>query len=362
MNIIDKVLSALTLGKSSINQHQAVDAPLAFVSSELTTPLPPNCGIVGINTSGGCLMDDDVGDAYGGCDKHCRSKAAFEWLTQQVTLQGDVLPRSLLSEGFHFQGKRVRLLGPQGIFKPAAIQYYPLSISTTTGGPYDDSFAPDGALLSYRYRGTNPDFHENRRLRDAMRDKIPLIYLHSTIPSHYLAIFPVFVVGDDPDGLTFTVAADDSLVPHTLEGVAEENIRRGYITRATRQRIHQRTFRDPVLKAYREQCSVCRLRHSNLLDAAHIVPDSDPEGEPVVSNGLSLCKLHHAAFDQEFFGVRTDYSVEVHPRILEEQDGPILLHGLQNIHGTKIHLPARSRDRPDRDRLNVRYQEFLLAR
>jgi hypothetical protein len=36
-----------------------------------------------------------------------------------------------------------------------------------------------------------------------------------------------------------------------------------------------------------------------LLDAAHILPDGHPKGEPVVPNGLALCKLHHAAFDRQ---------------------------------------------------------------
>ena len=56
------------------------------------------------------------------------------------------------------------------------------------------------------------------------------------------------------------------------------------------------------------------LRHHELLEAAHIVADSDPEGEPVVSNGLALCKLHHAAFDANILGVHPDYRVEVRPR------------------------------------------------
>ena len=86
---------------------------------------------------------------------------------------------------------------------------------------------------------------------------------------------------------------------------------RRYGVQTTHQRLHQQAFRDRVMRAYREHCAVCRLRHAELLDAAHIIPDSDPEGEPRVSNGLSLCKLHHAAFDQKLFGIRPDLIVEV---------------------------------------------------
>lgn len=44
--------------------------------------------------------------------------AAFNWLTEQVNLHGDVLSRKLLEQGFEFQGQRIPLVAPQGIFKP----------------------------------------------------------------------------------------------------------------------------------------------------------------------------------------------------------------------------------------------------
>ena len=34
-------------------------------------------------------------------------------------------------------------------------------------------------------------------------------------------------------------------------------------------------------------------------------------GEPVVSNGLALCNLHHAAYDRNILGVTPDLKVEV---------------------------------------------------
>ena len=40
-----------------------------------------------------------------------------------------------------------------------------------------------------------------------------------------------------------------------------------------------------------------RLRHDELPEAAHILPDGHPLGEPVIPNGLALGTLHHAAFD-----------------------------------------------------------------
>lgn len=291
-------------------------------------------------------------------------RAAFDWLEEQGRLYGDVFPRRLLAEGFVFDGNRVPLLGPQGIFKPRILAV-PLSITTVPSGPYDDGFSRDG-LLRYRYRGTNPDHADNAGLRSAMTGHIPLVYFHRIVEGRYLAAWPVFIVGDEPAKLTFRVEFDDaqraSYAPGAvaaLDSAAE--IRRSYATTTVRARIHQQAFRGRVLRAYREQCALCRLRHEELLDAAHIIPDSEPDGEPVVPNGLALCKFHHAAFDRQFLAVRPDYVVEVRPDILEEKDGPMLLHGLKGMHERRIMLPRQRTERPNADLLARRYERFLAA-
>jgi putative restriction endonuclease len=80
--------------------------------------------------------------------------AAFNWLAEMIKIRGDVLPRSLLVEGFQFKNERVPLIAPQGIFKPKMMEL-PLSITTSPEGPYDESFSQDGYLI-YKYRGTTP--------------------------------------------------------------------------------------------------------------------------------------------------------------------------------------------------------------
>lgn len=296
--------------------------------------------------------------------------AAFAWLQEQCDRLGDdVLPRPLLAQGFVFQGRRVPLLGPQGIFKPAVLDTIPLSITTAPHGPYDDSFGDDD-LLRYRYRGSDPMHRENVGLRLAMQHRIPLIYFHGVVKSRYLAVWPVFIVGDDPATLTFTVAADDlELVRDTRAIIAGQGSpaaddptpRRQYITARVRQRLHQRGFREMVMAAYRRQCAMCHLKHAELLDAAHIIGDKEPGGEPVVPNGLALCKIHHAAFDQNILGVDPDYRILVREDILHEKDGPMLRYGLQELQGSRLIVPRRAELRPDRDRLARRFEKFLKA-
>lgn len=289
-----------------------------------------------------------------------RRLAAFDWLSRQVEHHGDVLPWSVLLQGSELEGERVPLVSQQGIFKPRLLSL-PLSIRSAVGSQYDDAHLP-GGQLHYRYRGTDPFHRENQGLREAMRQHVPLVYLHGVVPGRYLASWPVYVVGDDPAGLTFTVQVDSAAYP-LLEPADFElgEARRDYVTSTFRRRLHQRGFRERVLSAYRERCAMCRLRHRELLDAAHIVADRDPGGEPRVSNGLSLCKLHHAAFDNFFITVDPDYRVVVRRDLLEEEDGPMLRHGLQELHGVVIGLPRRVEWRPSREGLEERLGRFQRA-
>lgn len=283
---------------------------------------------------------------------------AFSWLSKQIAFHGDVLPRDLLTQGFTFDGQRIPLLGPQGIFKPRVLEL-PLSITTSPNGPYSDTPDKEGNWL-YRYRGIDPYHRDNVGLRKAMEQKVPLIYFIGIRESRYMAVFPVFIVEDYPMDLTFKVMADDkAMLKEALPEIGDaEDGRRRYVTAGVRVRLHQRGFRERVLEAYQEQCACCRLRHLELLDAAHIIPDLETDGEPVVKNGISLCKLHHAAFDSNILGIRPDYVIEINKEVMEEVDGPVLRHGLQGLHQSSLILPKSKHLYPDQGRLEARYAEF----
>lgn len=286
--------------------------------------------------------------------------AAFDWLSRQVSIHGDVLPREMLARGFDFDGERIPLLGPQGIFKPRLLEL-PLSITTVANGPYADETDEFGNWL-YRYRGTDVEHRDNVGLRLAMQKRVPLIYFVGIAPGRYMVISPVFIIADYPEQLTFKVIAEDQSFMRAcdaLEVHAADEGRRRYVTACVRSRLHQRGFREQVVHAYHDQCACCKLRHSELLDGAHILPDSDPDGVPIVPNGICLCKLHHAAFDSNLLGIRPDYVIEVKKEILEEEDGPVLVHALQNMHQSQIILPRERALYPDPARLERRYEEFL---
>jgi putative restriction endonuclease len=133
------------------------------------------------------------------------------------------------------------------------------------------------------------------------------------------------------------------------------------MTRLTRQRLHQSAFRDIVITAYNRKCTICSLQHPELLDAAHIIPDSEEGGLPIVPNGLSMCKIHHAAYDQQILGISPDYRVHIRRDLLDEIDGPMLKHGFQELENNVILLPVRKKDMPDPDRLALRFESFRSA-
>jgi putative restriction endonuclease len=294
--------------------------------------------------------------------------AAFEFLARLGRRQGEDWPsvaRSVLSAGFDFGGRRVPLIGPQGIFKPAVLDL-PLSITTAPPvegkrAPYDDEFGYQTVV--YRYRGIDPMHPDNVGLRTAMARQLPLIYFHGVVPGRYVAFWPVHVVDDNRQALSFSVSVVQPLGTAVLPGrmAQGEADERAYGFRLLRRRLHQETFRQRVLRAYRTTCAVCRLRHDELLDAAHILPDGHPRGLPVIPNGLTLCKLHHAAFDANIIGIRPDLRIEVRDDVLEEVDGPMLLHGLQGTHGSRIWVPRSLHERPAHENLEERYEAFRAA-
>ena len=288
--------------------------------------------------------------------------AAFAWLGSRVSGEDGVVDRGVLLEGFRYQGARVPMISQQGIFKPRILGL-PLSITTSPNSPYDDRVGED-KMLRYKYRGTDPYHRDNVGLREVMRLGLPLVYFHGLVPGRYLAIWPAYIVGDWMGSLEFSVSCEEAGFADPVFGLQDEGepfgeLKREYVATEVQRRIHQGAFRERVLLAYRRQCAFCRLQHTELLDAAHITPDSAMHGEPVVSNGMSLCRLHHAAFDRLLLGVHPSYVIHVRPDILYEIDGPMLKHGLQGLEGQRIVVPSRRVERPDEGRLGERWEAFL---
>src|SRR5258708_32411074 len=295
--------------------------------------------------------------------------AAFSTVTRLTEVRGD-LTAGDLKAGFEFQGERIPLINPQrGIFKPRQMQFL-LSIRTVfprSGARvwYDDQrdvhrqIYEGDETVDYAFMGENPDSADNRWLREAMENRVPIIYFLGVAPGSYQAFLPTFVVGWDSKALKARVAFG---VPNqTKLDLPETAPERRYALHDVKHRLHQASFREAVIAAYKGRCALSGLPEPLLLDAAHIIADKDEQyGQPVVPNGIPLSKIHHAAFDSHLIGIDPDFRIHVSNRLLTRQDGP-LLETLKRLDKGILHLPRRSRDRPDRERLAIRYEKFKEA-
>lgn len=291
-------------------------------------------------------------------------QAAFARLLELEREHRDSIPAAKINEGFVYGARKIAFKSQPGIFKPAVMeQHSALSITTTPKSPYDDRETDDEWL--YAYRKGSVDSNDNRLLRNAMANQVPVIFFLWTTdsPRAYEAIWPCWIVDDRPEERCVRVQAGRHFVPDLSDPTLvprDDEIERRYVTREVRTRVHQQRFRRAVLRAYREHCLICRLREPGLLDASHIVGDANAKGVAKVSNGMALCAIHHRAFDAMLMTIDPDYRVRVSERLLEDSDGPMLEHGIKDFHGKEaMYLPRLAADRPDRDALEERLTKFV---
>ena len=296
-------------------------------------------------------------------DQQVRS-AAFAYL-DGLASRGQPLVRQDDLAAFSFAGSPVRLMATQqGIWKPrqleAALSFRTVYARDPNQRPYDDAQGPDG-FLRYKWRGENPDHPDNRALRQAMVAQVPLIWFQGVASGTYLPIYPVWLADEEPHAQQFVVSVDkESLRLRQDLSLEDPDLVRSYAERVVKARLHQPLFRQRVLLAYQNRCSICRLRHTRLLDAAHVLADAEG-GQPVITNGIAMCKIHHAAYDADIIGIDPMYKVGVRPDVMTELDGPTLRYTLQEINGSQIELPTRHSARPNPELLVVRWQRFQEA-
>ena len=213
----------------------------------------------------------------------------------------DHLTATELKPGFLFRGERIPLVNPQrGIFKPQQMRFL-LSIKTVFPKPggkvwYDDQrevhhqiFQGD-ETVDYAFMGKNPDAADNRWLKEAYENQIPIIYFLGIAPGRYQALLPTFISSWDGQALKTRVTFGPT--PETLDPPAD-SLERRYGLRSVKLRLHQATFREAVITAYDGRCALFGLPEPLLLDAAHIISDKDEMlGQPMVTNGIPLSKIH----------------------------------------------------------------------
>lgn len=301
---------------------------------------------------------------------HELRQAAFDHLARLVDHAG-LISRQQMTAPFYCGAHRMTLVDPRrGIHRPQAMRRL---LSLTTVMPsrgrkawYEDQSEgrdrldePDDGI-SYSFMGSDPAASQNQSLREAAEFQIPIIYFVGVQPGLYKPLFPVYLADWHPALLRVKIVFP-SLAGSWCRFPAEPDERR-YAMRTVKQRLHQAQFRAVVLDAYSQRCAISGARLAELLDAAHIVPDANEElGFPVVSNGIALSKLHHAAYDANLLGIDDCGVVHVSHRLESKGAAVGVEYGLKSLAGARIRLPARERDRPDQQRLRQRFDQFRRA-
>ncbi|MCC8939087.1 HNH endonuclease [Bradyrhizobium sp. Arg68] len=299
--------------------------------------------------------------------------AAFAAL-DQLMMGRSVLPWGDIEAGFMAPGYDYRLRfgsRAKGIFKPKEMSGV-LSLRTVMPRhgrrvwyrDQDESrealYAAD-STVRYSFRGDDPTSSDNLLLRLACERQTPLIYFLAVAPAVYVPIYPTFVVVWEPQRLEASLAFA-STSAGKIVALPANAIERRYRLSEVKQRVHQAEFREAVLDAYGSRCAITGLPVRLLLDASHIVPDGDENwGQPQIPNGLPLSKIHHAAFDANLIGIDPDGFVRISEQLLNDCREGDLLKAIETMRGCRIRPPKLDEDRPDRDRLALRFESYLAA-
>lgn len=291
--------------------------------------------------------------------------AAFSRVAELSRRFGIVVPWDAVCEPLKLAGEEVRIANrARGIFRPRQMSRGTLSIKTTiprTGrnSRYDDIASNEGFFL-YRFQGLDPLSSDNVALRQAFEDQSPMIYFHGVAPGLYMPIFPVFVTQWNPKDLCVHVVPGEMRPGILSVPFSGEDLRR-YAVIEAKGRLHQAVFRELVIGAYGGRCALTGLPERRLLHAAHILPDLDRRGQPVVNNGIAMSVLHHSAYDQNLLGIDPDLGIHINSDLLEIHDGPTLRYALQQLDGKQVRMPGDISSAPSRDFLAERYEMFLTA-
>jgi putative restriction endonuclease len=262
---------------------------------------------------------------------------------------GEAVPYAELARGFPYRQGWLKLVGPQGVFKPKELTDGPLTLLSTLASSYEDEHL-EGDVMLYDYAPESRE-HENKGLKRiaAQGRRIILLKQVKRKPRpEYMVFAPVAILGFDDAArkVRLNLAAaqiEEAGVPPPTPTVFSK----AYAESIVMARLHQAHFRRQTLAAYKERCCICELRERPLLDAAHIVADRLPDGMPTVRNGLAMCPTHHRAYDRNIVLVTERYHVEVRKDRLDHAPDQATRRMLLDYHGRPIRLPRDESLRPD---------------
>lgn len=210
----------------------------------------------------------------------------------------------------------------------------------------------------------------NRGLRELIRLRWPLIYFHGVESGRYLAVSPVVIVDDDPSTQTFGVCLGADLAAYEALDTAPGasfgppaglpwQIDRPRYEAGVARLVRKNEFRHKVLAAYGFRCAVCRSEDRELLDAASLSPEAEPNDLLAVSHGIAMCPSHRTAYDRLLIGITPSHTVRVRPDLLRRAaPAATTPNNLYSVHEAPLHLPRDAANLPHPKALRARYDDF----
>ncbi|WP_437313102.1 HNH endonuclease [Sorangium sp. So ce385] len=259
------------------------------------------------------------------------------------------MPSAELARGFPYKGAWIKLVGPQGVFKPKELTDGPLTLLSTLASSYEDEHLEgDEVLYDYAPRSREYENDGLKRIAASGRNVILLKQVKAKPRPEYMIVAPVAMLefNDATRKVRLSLVgaqAEAAGIPAPIPAPFSK----AYTETIVKARLHQAHFRRQTLAAYQERCCICELRERPLLDAAHIVPDRLPEGVPTIRNGLARCPTHHRAYDQAILLVTEGYRVEVRGDRLAHRDSDATRRMLLDFDGRPLWLPKAEELRPD---------------
>lgn len=277
------------------------------------------------------------------------------------------MPAAALRQGFDYIGEKVSLESQAvGIFKPRQMERCVLSIKTTMPRKgreniYNDHQKGDGY---YHYSLQQGDVYggNNKYLWASKESKSPFIYFHAIAPAIYKALWPCFVYDIFPEeGEALIVVGEPEC--NDGEGLYDtpDDFKTKYLVRESKVRLHQASFREAVLSVYGGKCAVSGLSVSRLIEAAHVIPDSEVGELQRVTNGIALSRVHHKAYDSNLIGIDPDYKLHVSDKLLAIDNDDFLQVAIKSFNGTFIALPHKKDCWPDKESIEWRFEGFKEA-
>ncbi|MBV5313941.1 MAG: HNH endonuclease [Prolixibacteraceae bacterium] len=125
--------------------------------------------------------------------------------------------------------------------------------------------------------------------------------------------------------------------------------------------LRSHIFRKAVLEIYDGRCAISGMKlefgnNVTMVDACHIVPFADAQGD-TITNGIALSPTLHRAFDRGLVSVSDDYRVLVHPRLTDHFPEV----GIRQFNRQELHLPQDSRFYPSPEKFAQHRQRFAFG-